>query len=193
MSRKTIALVAVPMALLAACSTTTAGTPTVDSSAASTPTASSEAQHVANPLDPTPYLSKPCDLVPQQLTWQIGVTQPKPDMSLGSFCGWISETDDKTLTVSIPTVTNGKNGGIAAVYKTRDAGGYRFADPTEVSGYPAAFADTTDRRAQGKCTVYVGISDDVVFAAGVDGFQGEQDSCGAAQQVAAAVIATLKG
>ena len=193
MNRRTTVLLALPLALMGGCSATTAGTPTADSSATSTPTASSEAQHVTNPLDPTPYLSKPCDLVPQQLTAQLGVTQPKPDMSLGSFCGWISETDDKTLTVSIPTLTNGKNGGIAAVYKARDAGGYRFADPTEVSGYPAAFADTTDRRAQGKCTVYVGISDGVVFAAGVDGFRGQEDSCGAAQQVAAAVIATLEG
>ncbi|SFI92631.1 MULTISPECIES: DUF3558 domain-containing protein [Amycolatopsis] len=191
----TTGIVALSLALLSGCSQPQAGNP------APSPTSSgaaSAAPRVSNPLDPSAYVGRPCDLVPPQLVSQLGFSDPTPtdaDSPFGPGCGWIdvSGAKPKNLSVGLQILRGERNGGLSAVYRTRDAGGYAYADPTDLSGYPAVFADTQDRRAQGKCSVYVGIADDLTFSAGVDGYSGQQDSCAAAEQVAAAVITTLQG
>ena len=129
---------------------------------------------------------------------QLGYSNPTPttaDSPFGPGCGWIdiSGAKPKNFSVGVQILKGQRNGGLASVYKTHDSGGYAYADSTDVSGYPAAFADTQDRRDQGKCSVYVGIADDLTFSAGVDGYSGAQDSCDTAKQIAASVITTLQG
>jgi len=62
-----------------------------------------------------------------------------------------------------------------------------------VDGYPGVFAGLDDGRAQGSCDIAVGISDTLTFRASEQGGRKGQGSCDRAKQVAAAVIATLKG
>jgi len=54
-------------------------------------------------------------------------------------------------------------------------------------------ADRQDRRPRGACNLHVGITDDLDFSVATQGYSGSQDSCDAAQQVAVAVVKTLKG
>ncbi|HVV12855.1 DUF3558 domain-containing protein [Amycolatopsis sp.] len=199
-SNRRLTAAACMLALLAAsasaCSNTTQGTPSAATSSDENP--SSAVPTVAHPLDPSSYVGKPCDLVPQQLVSQLGYSDPTPsdaNSALGPGCGWIDvrTSQGKNLNVSVQILKGKRNGGIASVYKTKDAGGYDFVDPTEVSGYPAVFADTQDRRPEGDCNLFVGIADDLTFGVAADGYQNEQDSCGAATQVAASVITTLQG
>lgn len=191
----TTVAIALSLALTSACSETKAGNPIASSSsAAATPTVPA----VKLPLDPAAFVDKPCDLVPQQLLSQLGYTDPTPtaaDSPFGPGCGWIdvSGSNPKNFSAGLQILKGKRNGGLSSIYQTRDGGGYAFADPTEVSGYPAAFADTQDRRTQGKCSVYVGIADDLTFSVGVDGYQNAQDSCDTAKQIAAAVITKLQG
>ncbi|KAA9165759.1 DUF3558 domain-containing protein [Amycolatopsis acidicola] len=193
------ALLAASAAAVSACSSTTDGAPSTSTSGASSSAPGSEQPtKVDHPLDPSAYLDKPCDLVPQTLVGQLGFSNPEPtgaDSAFGPGCGWIDvrTSHSRNFNVNIQVLKGKRNGGLASVYKTRDAGGYDFAEPTDVSGYPAAFADTQDRRTEGKCSVYVGIADDLTFSAGVDGYDNAQDSCDAAKRIAAAVITTLQG
>lgn len=181
---------------LAACTSTTPGTPapsTVPSTGSS-----SDAPKVTNPLPGiSAYVAKPCDLVPQSLVTELGYSDPQPTAANGPFgpgCGWIDTqgANSKNFNVGIG-IYNGKgDGGIANVYKANGSL-FGFVEPTDVSGYPAAYADTADHRAQGKCTVYVGVTDDVTLQSAVDGYENEQDSCGTAKRIASAVITTLQG
>lgn len=201
--RRSLILVLATLSLaISACSQRTSGSPAPASGAAGTQSVSasgsSAAPTVSNPLDPTSYLSKPCDLVPQELVAQLGYTNPTPtaeNSSFGPGCGWVG-TDSlkpKNFNVSVQVLKGKRNGGLAAIYKAHDRGFYAFADPTTVSSYPAVYADTQDRRAEGKCTVFVGIANDLTFATGVDGYTDAQDSCATAKQIAAAVITDLQG
>lgn len=199
--RLSLVLALAALSLASACSQTTAGSPEPSSSSGQSAPASvggSAAPTISHPLDPTAYLNRTCDLVPQQLVTQLGYTNATPtgeDSSFGPGCGWVG-TDTlkpKNFNVSIEVLNGKRNGGLPTIYKARDRGFYAFAEPTTVSGYPAAYADLRDRRAQGKCTVFVGIADDLTFATGVDGYTNAQDSCDTAKQIAAAVITTLQG
>lgn len=195
MTRRRIAIaIAVASLALASCSSTEAGT--------ATPAPGSEkvAPPVTDPLDAEPFLKDPCALVPAEL----GYKNPKaslPENSstarlAGPGCDWRGDVDDATLSVNIQT-ENAKNGmgGMQGVYDGHFVTGqYRYLEPVEVAGYPAAYADLSDLRDRGESTIRVGISEDVTFSVALgplgDGKKAEVDK--AIHTVAEAVIKTLK-
>lgn len=102
-----------------------------------------------------------------------------------------------TLSVNVQT-ENAKNGmgGMQGVYDAHfNTRQFSYLEPTEVDGYPAAFADGADLRDLGKTAISVGIADDMTFSVSIgplgDGKQKEAED--GARTIAEAVIATLKG
>lgn len=187
------------LALLAGCSEQTTGTPSLlstratGSSVASAPSVAK----VSQPLDPSAYLNKPCSLVPKELLTQLGYPEAgTPNLThpaSGPSCDWYLPGSSKNFGVGIQRTGNGQdNGGIAKIASLQGSL-FSYVDMTSVRGYPAAFADTSDRRAKGSCTLWVGITDTLTISASTDRYGTEQDSCGVATQVAGAVLDTLRG
>lgn len=188
-------------AAVAGCSTSTPGIaqPAPSSTAASAP--DSRAPKVKDPLDPAAYLGKPCALVPQSVLAPLRypaqgeATVTGPFAEAGPGCGWQIGAEGLSVQIIIGTGNRAQGmGGLAGVYRAKDAGQLGFVDPApSVVGYPAVFSDLTDRRAKGDCNLWVGLADDLAFATAAQGYQGEQDSCQVARTVAGAVVGTLKG
>lgn len=186
------------LAFASACTEATSGTPITSGSPSPSQSASS-APKVSHPLpDITSYTDKPCDLVPQALVEQLGYSDPEPSTAaspLGPGCGWIDTrtSHGRNFNVAIGFANGKGNGGIAKIYALNGSL-FGFVEPApDVSGYPAAYADTTDRRTQGKCSINVGVTDEITFSVDTDGYSGAQDSCDTANQIAAAVIGKLYG
>ncbi|GHF48985.1 hypothetical protein FHX82_001243 [Amycolatopsis bartoniae] len=183
--------------LCVSCSQTTTGAPsaTTDSTAKG-----SSAPKVPQELDPSSYLGKPCSIVPQQTMSQLGFPDPgvpnttsQTAITGGPACDWYMPDSSKSIHVGIQRSSSGNdNGGIAKILSLNGSL-FSFAELTDVSGYPAAYADTQDDRPKGACTLWVGIQDDLTFSVATDRYSGAQDSCDTAKQIAASVITTLQG
>ncbi|MFL6141551.1 MAG: DUF3558 domain-containing protein [Labedaea sp.] len=192
--------------LLAGCTTTIGGQPGAvpdlpGASSGGRPTsttsgAANGAPRVARPLDATRFLSRPCDaLSPAQLA-TFGVSAPGTPTTTGAvaeyagpFCTWHAAPEVNS-TIGIGFLTGNKN-GLSDTYRGRHDFGY--FEETTVDGYPAVFAEGSDSRSTGACGITVGISDTLAFDALEQGNRKGQASCDRAKQVAAAVLATLKG
>ncbi|WP_246271712.1 DUF3558 domain-containing protein [Amycolatopsis acididurans] len=187
-------------AAIGGCTQTTPGTATSAPSDTNSASASgaAAAPKVSHPLpNIADYVSKTCDLVPAALISRLGFSDPTSTGAgdaLGPGCSWVNTTNahSKGLGVSVQTDGNKGNGGMAKIIKLNGSL-YAFVEPTSISGYPAAYADSRDDRPQGKCGLFVGVTDDVTFAVDVQGYSGAQDSCDTVNQVAASVITTLRG
>jgi hypothetical protein len=185
---------------LAGCSSQTGGEPSpVTQSPASSTSSNPAAPKVANPLDVSAFLADPCKLVPQVTLSGLGFSNPgtvhdKNQSPAGPDCGWIDPNAARNMTVILQTNNRDSGiGGLAGIYTGRDTGQLLLVEPApDVDGYPAVFSDRQDRRPRGACNLVVGIEDDLVFSVGNQGYEGAQDSCDAARQVAGAVVKTLK-
>lgn len=179
----------------------TAGEPTnssVPSNEPSTPAPTNRygAPRVASPLDATTFLTQPCAaLTPQQLRDLDMPVQGKPDTDSavakhsGPGCGWTNSDLANGIGVSF---TTGNKNGLADLYRARGEGKWTgYWEETTVDGYPGVFHGTTDLRSRGDCALAVGISDSLAFLVSEVG-QLKEKSCDFAQQVAAAVVETLK-
>jgi hypothetical protein len=186
-------------ALLTACSQTTRGAATPDSSSVAS---ASPGSNAARPLNPEPYRDKPCDLLPAELPASLGYPQPgTPDTTsqaatviTGQSCSWLAPASSKTIQVQV-LLENRDAGapGLAHTFSEHDKGLIAYADPTSVSGYEAAFADLTDERARGNCALLVSVSSTETVVARASGYSGAQDSCDTAKQLAEAMVKTLQG
>jgi len=106
----------------------------------------------------------------------------------GPSCTWQTDLEPPS-TLGVGFLTGNKN-GLADMYGARER--YVYFEETTVSGYPAVFRDTIERRESGRCVIAVGVSDSLYFHVSE---QGELDAVGAcerAKQVAAAVISTMQ-
>ncbi|MEU4247269.1 DUF3558 domain-containing protein [Amycolatopsis sp. NPDC026612] len=190
--------------LLAGCSPETTGTasPAPSSSASSSASSDPDVPKVTTPLDAAKYESKPCDIVPASTLASLrftdpGTVQQKDDGigAAGPSCGWKIAGEGVSMLVIIGTGNRDRGvGGLAGLYGAHERGKLPFLEPAPaVEGYPAIYLDLRDRRPIGACSMNIGVADDLAIAVDSGGYQGEQDSCAAAQQVAAAIITTLKG
>jgi hypothetical protein len=191
--------IAATVLALAGCSQTTEGTPSTPGPSAATNAPG--AQKVANPLDPSVYQQKPCDLLPKATPTQLGYAGAgMPDLasvgakSGGPGCSWLQSGTGREIHVQVGIKgQNPGHPGVSATFEQQRRGLIAYAEPTEVGGYPAAFADVTDGRSHGRCALVTAVADDQVIGSSAQGYQGEQDSCDLAKQLAAAAIETLKG
>lgn len=206
METRTTFVTVILASLLTACTTTTNGQPSAgpdspttsnsESPATTTPSDTNGAPRVTRPLDAGRLLAQPCDaLNPTQLA-TFGVSTPgKPTTTgavaehAGPYCIWHAAPEVNS-TISVGFLTGNKN-GLSDTYRGRDD--FDYFEETTVDGYPAVFADGHDGRPVGACGITVGISDTLTIRALEQGNRKGQASCDRAKQLAAAVLATLKG
>lgn len=190
--------------LLAGCSPEKTGTatPAPSGTASSAAPANPDVPKVATALDVSKYVSKPCDIVPSSVLSSLRFTDPgdvqAQDNGLGASgpgCSWRVSGEGVSMQVIIGTGNRDRGlGGLAGLYSAHDSGQFPFLEPApEVQGYPAIYIDKRDRRPIGNCVLDVGVADDLAINVYAGGYEGADDSCAAAQQVAAAIITTLKG
>ncbi|WP_181774041.1 DUF3558 domain-containing protein [Amycolatopsis pittospori] len=197
-------------AALAACSGENPGTPSPTPGADSSSGASSAPANPNVPKVSTPltvrdaFLTEPCTVVSQADLSALGYTdagRPGGGASgsegTNPSCGWSMSKQGKGngLQVLIGTGNREKGtGGLAGFYQAKETGRMKFVAPgPEVDGYPTVFYGLSDERAEGNCTMAVGVADDLAIGTLAKSYQGEQDSCETAQKLASAVIKTLKG
>jgi hypothetical protein len=190
---------AVALFAVGGCATPTSGKPTPVTPPSST-AGHPEVRAVAQPLDPSKFEVDACGLAPQEVMSGLGfpdagTAEAKSDALTGPNCSWISASSGRRVSVTLQTGnTESGIGGLNGIYTGHDSGQMPFVAPApDVSGYQAVYADRQDRRSRGACNLHVGIKDDLVFSVGDQGYDGAQDSCAAAAQVAGAVVKTLKG
>ncbi|MFF1614221.1 DUF3558 domain-containing protein [Amycolatopsis sp. NPDC058278] len=202
-----VVLVALSAGSVAACTTTKDGTasPSPTGSAATNPSSvDPEVPKVAVPLDASKYVSDTCAIVPKDVLTSLQYTDPgryqaKGDTlftKAGPSCLWKLRGEGIGLSVSLGTGSRDEGaGGLAGIYRGYVNKTYiRFLEHApDVDGYPAVYWGPLDERPMGSCGIGVGIADDLTFDVYAQGYQGADDSCGAANQVASSVIKTLKG
>lgn len=159
---------------------------------------------VADPLDVSKYAADPCGLVPADVLTPLrlpapGETRPAGNDSktkAGPSCSWKIKGEGIGVLLTVGTANRDRGaGGLAGIYAGyRQRTFIRFLDHApDVDGYPAVYYDLTDMRSMGSCGLGVGIADDLAVDVYAQGYQGQDDSCGTAARIAAAMIKTLKG
>jgi uncharacterized protein DUF3558 len=188
-------LVTVVVVTVAGCSSEAGGNPTAQpTTGASGDQDPDKAPKVEDPLDASSFLDQPCAVLSQQQLAEFSVTRPGEPTTTGAvaenagpYCGWHA---DPGGSISVGFLTGNKN-GLSDLY--RDRANFEHFEPTTVDGYPAAYNNDPDLRAEGDCDIAVGISDSLAFHALEQGRLDAEGSCERARQVAAAVLETLKG
>lgn len=193
-------------ALLSGCEGESPGQPTtaptnVGGTQPSSPAnGSGDVPKVERPLDPSNFLDKPCELVPNDWLRQHGYEDQGDSKNAsgpaGPGCAW-STADVTGPQVQVVIDTSNQNagtGGLQKAFESFERGEWEYFELTSVSGYPAAFTDISDMRSQGRCGISVGIRDDLTFGANGDFFDDDpQKACTEAQALAEQVIKTLQG
>ena len=201
------ALVVLSAGSLAACTTTKDGTASPSATGSTSAGPSPEAPEVPKvsvPLDVSKYVADPCGLVPADVLTPLrlpvpGENQPAGNDSrtkAGPSCSWKIQGEGIGVLLTLGTVSRDRGaGGLAGLYAGYKQRTFiRFLEPApEVEGYPAIYYDLADERAMGACGLGVGIADDLAVDVYAQGYQGQDDSCGTAARIAAAMIKTLKG
>jgi hypothetical protein len=200
-------LVTLSAGLATACTTTTDGTATpstAGSSATDAPSADPEVPKVPTPLDASKYVGDTCAIVPQDVLTSLrytdqGVYEAQGDSTYtkaGPSCAWKLRGEGIGLSVEIGTGTRDRGaGGLAGLYNGYQNKTFiRFLERApDVEGYPAVYFGIQDDRPKGNCGLGLGIADDLAVDVYAQGYEGQDDSCGAATQVASSIIKTLKG
>lgn len=193
--------------LATACTTTTGGTASPSPAGSSTtdaPTADPEVPKVSAPLDASKYVGDTCAIVPQDVLTPLrytdpGVYQAKGDTTFtqaGPSCSWKLHGEGIGVSVTLATGNRDRGaGGLAGLYRGYENKTYiRFLERApDIEGYPAIYYGIQDERPRGSCGLGVGIADDLAVDVYAQGYQGPDDSCAAATQVASGMIKTLKG
>lgn len=197
-------------AFVAGCTSETGGTATPVNTASSPgtssePTSGADVPKVSTPLDVTKYVGDPCGLVPGDELARLKFTDPgeprtqdgSAENQAGPSCGWKIKGEGISLLVILGTGNRDAGGGglagIQAAYE-RPKNPIKFLERApDVEGQPAIYFDIHDRRPAGNCTMAIGLADDLAVAVYSGGYEGQQDSCDAAQGAAAAIVKTLKG
>jgi hypothetical protein len=200
-------LMTVSAGLATACTTTTEGTAspsTAGSSATGAPSADPEVPKVPAPLDASKYVGDTCAIVPKDVLTSLRYTDPgvyqakgdTPFTKAGPSCAWKLRGEGIGLLVTLGTGNRDRGaGGLAGLYAGyRNKTYVRFLERApDVEGYPVVYWGIVDERPKGSCGLDVGIADDLTFDVYAQGYQGPDDSCGVATQVASSIIKTLKG
>ncbi|RSM65808.1 DUF3558 domain-containing protein [Amycolatopsis sp. WAC 01376] len=202
MRRATLILSAAALAALSACSTPTVnGSPTPTSSGPNPGTSNPTSlppgvPRVEHPIDVTRFKQSPCTaLTKTQVEELLGPgAEAKPrDESAGPACAWTVASFTPRVSVIFGS---GPDGGTASVYAAK-GNAYKLVEPLEpLDGYPVTAYGVIDRRAEGACSVSLGISDTQTIGIALTQSQanvGKKDPCDAAREGAVRVLATIRG
>lgn len=156
---------------------------------------------VAHPIDPSKYVSNVCLTLNQSAQSALHITEPGQAQQggPGPQCVWhivgtSSAAPGEMTNVEIEIANNALfQGGLSNFYGNRSK--MKVFEPLgEIDGYPAVLAMPKDTRPQGTCSVTVGVTDNLVFAAGASVKLGSStDPCTNAKKVAELMVQTIKG
>ncbi|MDT7804260.1 MAG: hypothetical protein QOI78_7693 [Actinomycetota bacterium] len=199
MNRRLLAVPALAFAVLAVagCSSRTGGTanpaPSAEPSGSDTSQpAGGSAPRVPSPLNSTSITSDACATLNAagRSTLSLGDGTPRSTAN-GPSCTF-QEAADPGNQIDVTTVTANKH-GLQDVYDTKANDAY--FDETQVSGYPAVYAAAADDRKDGKCGLFVGVTDElsVNILVQYDNGAGASDPCPVAQKFGESMVQTLMG
>ena len=169
-------------------------TPPVNSSAPSSSggTNVDPSLKVASPLPTQALANDPCTALGDSDATTIGFAAPgKPFGADGlKACQWISANyPENSMTIAPLTP---KSDGISGIYANKNQ--YAYFEMAKVNDYPAVFANRSDNRSIGGCTLWVGVTDQLVVNVSpqIGTGQYHTDPCGLAQKMATAMVNHLK-
>lgn len=196
--------------LATGCTTTSQGDPapvadvTANDTTGSTPPDTGEpsddlpsdgAPAVKDPLDTTTFQRDPCSMLTssQSESLDVGSSGKRNDDVLGNGCEWFNP---QTRGTAIIAFLDQDPRGLSALYKANNEGKWAyFEELPSIDGYPAVSRGLVDDRADGYCSVIVGVSDEIAFETYVELSQqnkGKRDSCEVSAQVAGMALQTVK-
>jgi hypothetical protein len=203
------AVVAAALLGLAGCTTTTTGTPSAeggvteapagtagggsDRSAAPGPGDNYGAPKVTTPLDVTKWQVSPCSTLTATQRQVLGLTRQGTveHSDLGNICHWSPVYDiDYALGFDIKFTPGGPT-GLADAYEAAGPGGMQRLP--DVHGQPAATEPS--QNTNGSCTIYLGATDQIEYAAAVtigDREPQYRNPCAVARHIADDATATMK-
>jgi hypothetical protein len=198
------------LGFVSACTTTSHGDPqptnstekTTSSSAPQTSNNGEEelpfagAPKVTNPLDTSHYEQDPCKSLTAEQTQSLTLPPTgKIDdkVALSSACVW--SNPDTRGSVMISFIVDDPR-GLSPEYDAKNRGAWEFFEELpKIEGYPAIARNNPDDRDIGRCTVVVGVADDMVFAIDLQLSQvnvGIKKPCEVAADVAELALQTMK-
>ncbi|MEA5359779.1 DUF3558 domain-containing protein [Amycolatopsis sp., V23-08] len=200
MNRRLLAVPALAFAVLAVagCSSKTGGTanpaPSAEpsgSDSASQPAAGS-APRVPSPLNAGNITSDACTTLNAAGRSALSLGDGTPRSTGNGPSCTFQEAADPGNQIDVTTVTANKN-GLQDVYDTKANDAY--FDETQVSGYPAVYAAAADDRKDGKCGLFVAVTDQLTVNILVqyDNGAGAADPCPVAQKFGESMVQTLMG
>jgi hypothetical protein len=194
--------------VVAGCTTTSPGEPLPTSRAETTSSDSppstdggqelpfAGAPKVDNPLDTNRFQQDPCQALTADQAQSLGFPPEGKSRTapLGKACTW--ENHESRGLVEVHSL-DGNPSGLSGEYQANRDGKYAYFDPLPpIEGYPAVATDIVDDRVVGKCTVVVGVSDEVTFEVPIrlsPENVGHKDPCQIATMVAGMALKTMKG
>ncbi|MCR6489508.1 DUF3558 domain-containing protein [Amycolatopsis sp. OK19-0408] len=198
MNRRLLAVPALAFAVLAlaGCAGKTRGTPnpepTADSGSSETSrSAADSAPRVPEPLNTANITSDACNTINGDGRSSLGLGDGSSrSTSNGPSCTF-QEAADPGNQIDVTTVTANKN-GLQDVYDTK--GNDAYFEETQAGGYPVVYAAALDDRKNGKCGLFVAVTDELTVNILVqyDHGAGAADPCSVAQKFGEAMISTLK-
>jgi hypothetical protein len=206
-----ILIILLGLTLAAGCTTTSEGEPRPadpTSSASADPTSGSPggdeeelpfagAPKVNDPLDTSRYEEDPCrSITGEQAQQELNLPptgEPMENVALGVGCEW-KNTDTRAYLHIVFIVDDPR--GLSPEYQVNDEGGWEFFEERpDIEGYPAVARDGVDDRARGRCTVVVGVADDMAFESTLQlrgSNIGKKDPCEMAAFAASLALQTMK-
>ncbi|GLY67490.1 DUF3558 domain-containing protein [Amycolatopsis taiwanensis] len=166
----------------------------VQSSAAAS-TDSGEAPRIPSPLPTAGLTTDPCSALSASQLNELGIA-PRGQASsnqAGPNCKWNGAANPSN-TVAIGVLTANQN-GLNDIYAGNSQKKFAYFETTQVDGYPGVYADSTDDRANGFCSLSIGITDQLAIDVSVVLLTGSNKThpCDSASAVGKAAIEHLKG
>ncbi|MDI5981969.1 DUF3558 domain-containing protein [Amycolatopsis magusensis] len=150
------------------------------------------APRVSSPVDTEKVTGDVCATLSSAKVSELGLTDPTPrDSSTGPTCNW-NFTEGATNRLDISAQAKNPN-GLSDIYDQKDE--FAYFEELEVGGYPAVYADITDARSSGDCSLYVGLNDQFAVRVSSTLSSGPDESrpCPVVEKAAEAMIDTVKG
>lgn len=187
---------------LAACSGGNDGNPPASTAPTSAGAQTSQVTGAANgapkvpaPLPTDEITANPCNALSTAQMNNLGVTPPgtaSPNQT-GTVCQW--QASKNTSNYAFVNVLTADKNGISDIYANRDSGNFAYFEPVQVDGYPGVYGEPKDDRANGSCSLFLGVTDQLALGVSVELLTGSNKShpCDSANQIATAVVEHLKG
>jgi hypothetical protein len=189
--RLTAATVAA-LGLLTACSGGSGGSEDPSPSQSPSSSSSGDGPKVPAPLATQALLTDPCSVLTEAEATQVGLRSPGKKDSTSNLvsCTWKATQTEQNQVALTPLPQN--TGGISDIYTKKT--GAAYFEPVDINGYPGVYTDIQDARADGSCTLWVGVTDQLAVSVipNIGVGANKTDPCGVAKRFATAMITHLK-